>query len=142
MELQPYLFFRGNCEEALDFYKRIFGGEVTQLSRFKDAPPDPEHPRSPADDQRIMHATFTSPDFSFMASDAQPGKEYGEGPISLSIGLSDVKVAQRLFDGLAQGGNVEMPLSDMFWGAKFGMLTDKFGIDWMVNCQLEGASVN
>jgi PhnB protein len=142
MELQPYLFFTGNCEEALNFYKNVFGGEITQISRFKDAPPDPENPVKPEDRERVMHATFTSPDFSFMASDARPGKEYGEGPISLSLGLSDVAVAQRVFDGLAQGGKVEMPLGETFWGAKFGVLTDKFGIDWMVNCQLQGASVN
>lgn len=144
MELQPYLLFTGNCEEALNFYKNIFGGEIAQLSRYKDAPPDdPASPQlRPEDRERVMHATFRSPDFTFMASDARPGKQYGEGPISLSLGLSDVAVAQRIFDGLAQGGTVEMPLEDTFWGAKFGMLTDKFGIDWMVNCQLQGASVN
>lgn len=142
MELQPYLFFSGNCEEALKFYQRIFSGEITQLSRFKEAPPDPDNPTAPEDGERVMHATFKSPDFSFMASDARPGKQYGEGPISLSIGLTDVAIAQRIFDGLAQGGSVEMPLDDTFWGAKFGMLTDKYGIDWMINCQLQGASVN
>jgi PhnB protein len=142
MELQPYLFFTGNCEEALNFYKKVFGGEIRELSRFKEAPPDPDHPVKPEDGERVMHATFKSPDFSFMASDASAGKQYGEGPITLSLGLTDVAAAQRVFDSLAQGGNVEMPLSDMFWGAKFGMLTDKFGIDWMVNCQLQGASVN
>lgn len=70
-----------------------------------------------------------------MASDATPGKSYGEGPISLSLGTNDAAEAQRIFDGLAQGGTVEMPMQDMFWGAKFGMLTDKFGIDWMVSCR-------
>jgi PhnB protein len=139
MQVEPYLFFTGNCEDALNFYKGIFGGEIVQISRFKDMPPDMREESSIGSehDNRIMHATFKSPSLSFMASDGRPGKQYGEGPISLSIGLSDVSEAQHIFDALAQDGNVEMPLADTFWGAKFGMLTDKFGIDWMVNCQLE-----
>ncbi len=72
-----------------------------------------------------------------MASYAQPNKQYGEGPISLSLGTKDVNEAKRLFDALSKGGNAEMPLEKTFWGAMFGMLTDKYGIDWMVNCQLE-----
>jgi PhnB protein len=70
-----------------------------------------------------------------MASDASPGKTYGEGSISLSLGTNDLADAERVFNRLAEGGNVEMPLTDMFWGARFGMLTDKFGIDWMINCR-------
>lgn len=81
-----------------------------------------------------MHATFRSPGVSFMASDASPGKTYGEGPITLSLGTTDLAEAERVFNALAGGGNVEVPMTDMFWGAKFGMLTDKYGIDWMVNC--------
>ena len=143
MEVQPYLFFTGNCEEALNFYKGVFGGEITQISRWKDMPPGSGGPEvTPENGHLIMHSTFTSPAFSFMASDATPGKKYGEGPISLSVGLSDPDQGQRVFDELAKGGTVEMPFSDAFWGAKFGMLTDKYGIDWMINCQLQGASVN
>ena len=83
-----------------------------------------------------MHANFKSPSLSFMASDGRPGKKYAsEGPISLSLGMTDPALAQKIFDALAKGGNVEMPLQDMFWGAKFAMLTDKFGIDWMINCE-------
>ena len=69
-----------------------------------------------------------------MASDATPDKTYGEGPLSLCLGTNDAAEAERVFNRLADGGNVEMPLADMFWGAKFGMLTDRFGIDWMINC--------
>ncbi len=140
MQVEPYLFFTGKCEEALNFYKSVFGGEVEQVSRFKDMPAevradmtiDSKH------DNLIMHATFRSPTFNFMASDARPGKEYGEGPISLSIGTTDEAEATRIFDALAQGGNIEMPMAVTFWSAKFGMLTDKYGIDWMINCRLEG----
>ena len=138
-QLEPYLFFTGNCEEALNFYKKIFGGEITGISRWKEMPADAGGPPvTPETAERVMHANFKSGAVSFMASDASPGKQYGEGAISLSLGLDDPTEAQRLFDGLAQGGSVEMPMQDMFWGAKFGMLTDKFGIDWMVNCQLNG----
>jgi PhnB protein len=83
---------------------------------------------------RVMHANFKSAGVNFMASDATPGKEYGEGQISLSLSTTDLAEAERVFNRLAAGGNVEMPLADMFWGARFGMLTDKFGIDWMINC--------
>jgi PhnB protein len=135
MELEPYLFFSGNCEEALNFYKGIFGGEISDISRFKDMPAGMEGPPTgPEYADKVMHATFKSSSVSFMASDGRPGKRYGEGPISLSLSTRDEAKAQRVFDGLASGGNVEMPMKDMFWGAKFGMLTDKFGIDWMINC--------
>lgn len=135
MQLEPYLFFKGNCEEALNFYKGVFGGEIVGLSRWSDMPKDAAGPEvTPDTADRVMHASFQSPGVSFMASDATPGKTYGEGPISMSLGTNDVAEAERVFNALAEGGLVEMPLADMFWGAKFGMLTDKFGIDWMVNC--------
>jgi len=135
MQLEPYLFFSGNCEAALNFYKGVFGGEISSVSRFKDAQMD--HPTPPDYADKIMHANFKSPTFSFMASDGRPGKQYGEGPISLSLGTSDEAEARRVFDALGRGGNVEMPMEKTFWGALFGTLTDQFGIDWMINCQLE-----
>lgn len=133
MELEPYLFFTGNCEEALNFYRGIFGGEISEISRMKDAPME----TPPGYGDKIMHASFKSPALKFMASDTRPGKTYGEGPISLSLSTKDQNEAKRIFDALSQGANVEMPMEKTFWGALFGMLTDKFGIDWMVNCQLE-----
>ena len=135
MNLEPYLFFGGRCEEALNFYKDVFNGEIEGLSRYKDMPEDAGGPPvTPETEQRVMHANFKSPGVSFMASDASPGKTYGEGPISLSLSTTDLAEAERVFNRLAEGGNVEMPMADMFWGAKFGMLTDRFGIDWMVSC--------
>lgn len=137
MQLEPYLFFTGGkCEEALNFYKGVFNGEIEGLSRWKEMPKDAGGPPvTPETENMVMHANFKSPGVSFMASDATPGKTYGEGSISLSLGTGDVAEAERVFKSLAEGGSVEMPLADMFWGAKFGMLTDKFGIDWMINCQ-------
>jgi PhnB protein len=136
MQLEPYLFFDGKCEEALNFYKAAFGGEVEGISRWSEMPKDAGGPPvTPETANRVMHASFKSAGVSFMASDATPGKIYGEGPISMSISSTDVAEAERVFNYLAAGGNVEMPMADMFWGAKFGMLTDKFGIDWMVSCR-------
>ncbi len=137
MQLEPYLFISdGKCEEALNFYKGVFSGQIEGLSRWKEMPKDAGGPPvTPDTENRVMHASFRAPGVSFMASDASPGKTYGEGPMSLSLGTSDVAEAERVFKSLADGGSVEMPLTDMFWGAKFGMLTDKFGIDWMINCQ-------
>jgi PhnB protein len=141
MQLEPYLFFPGTCEEALNFYKEVFRGEIEGISRMKDMPKDAGGPPvTPENSEKIMHASFKSPGVSFMASDASPGKTYGEGAISLSLGTSDLAEAERVFNGLAAGGNVEMPLADMFWGARFGMLTDKYGIDWMINCMKNGGA--
>jgi PhnB protein len=135
MQLEPYLLFDGKCEEALNFYKEIFGGQIEGLSHWSEMPKDAAGPPvTPETANRVMHANFKGPGFSFMASDATPGKVYGEGPISLSIATTDLAEAERIFGRLADGGNVEMPMADMFWGAKFGMLTDKFGIDWMISC--------
>jgi PhnB protein len=138
MQLEPYLFFDGKCEEALTFYKNVFGGTVEGISRWSEMPKDAGGPPvTPETANRVMHATFKSPGVSFMASDASPGKVYGEGPISLSVATSDLAEAERVFNGLANGGKVEMPMADTFWGAKFGMLSDKYGIDWMVSCRTE-----
>jgi PhnB protein len=140
MQLEPYLFFTGNCEEALNYYKDVFGGEIVELSRHKDAPAEAQTP--PESANLVMHATFKGPGFSFMAGDARPGTTYGEGPMSLSLSLTDQNEGQRIFDALAKGGKVDMPMQDMFWGAKFGMLTDRFGIDWMFNCVTEAQTVS
>lgn len=134
MELAPYIFITGGrCEEALNFYKTVLGGEIKDISRWKDAPADMGMP--PDMGNRVMHSTFSAPGVSFMASDSQPTTTYGDGPISLSVSTDSEAEAKRIFDALSNGGKVEMPLEKAFWGAIFGMLTDKYGIDWMVNCQ-------
>ena len=135
MELEPYLFISGGkCEEALNFYKGVFKGDVTAMSRWKDAPAEMGLPAELG--SRVMNANFKSPGVSFMAADAQPTTQYGMGRISLAIGTSDVAEAQRVWDALAKDGEVEMPMEETFWAAKFGMLTDKYGVDWMINCAL------
>jgi PhnB protein len=132
MELEPYLSFNGNCEEALAFYSEVFGGEVTSLNRFAGSPMAEGLPPEAGD--KIMHANFKSPTLKFMASDNVHQYEPA-GNVSLSLGTKDQDEAKRVFGKLSVGGKVEMPLQDTFWGALFGMVTDKYGIYWLMNCE-------
>lgn len=132
-----YLTFNGNCEEAFNFYKSVFGGEFGWLGRFKDMPPQEGKPLPAGDAEKIMHVSLPiSKETSIMGSDTggewapsfKPGNNF-----SISIN-SDSKVdADNFFGKLSAGGNVVMPMADTFWGSYFGMFTDKFGINWMVS---------
>ena len=131
--LQPYLFFNGRCEEALEFYKRALGAEVIALMRFKDAP-EPHQPGmcAPGSENKVMHASFRVGDNTLMASDGRcEGKPSFEG-FSLSLTVPDVAEAERLFAALGKGGQVQMPLSKTFFSKSFGMVADAFGLSWMV----------
>ncbi len=114
MQLEPYLFFDGKCEEALNFYKDSFWRrDRGYLALERDAESAQGPPVTAETENRVMHANFNGPGFSFMASDATPGKTYGEGPMSLSIATTELAEAERVFNNLAAGGNVEMPLTDV-----------------------------
>ena len=131
MQLEPYVFFYGKCEEAREFYKRAIGGDF-DLSRFEGSPMAEQ---VPADfREKVMHATFKGPGFSFMASDGRPGKQVDPeaGNISLCLATGDEAEGRRVFDALSQGGTVGMALAKAFWGGTFGTVTDRFGIEWMV----------
>jgi PhnB protein len=131
MQLEPYIFFHGTCEEALNFYAACFGGEIVQLSRMSDAPS--EHQVDTAWNNKVMHASFAAGDLKFMASDGRPGTPpHGEDDIALSVATTSVAEGQRVFNALAQGGTIEMPFEAAFWGGKFGQIVDKFGIQWMI----------
>ena len=134
MQLEPYLFFDGRCEEALEFYRRALNAEVTALMRFKDSPdpPPPEKVR-PGSENKIMHAVLRIGDQTIMASDGMcTGKPRFDG-FSLALGVPDVATADRVYAALSDGGKVVMPLGKTFWSPRFGMVTDRFGIQWMVN---------
>jgi PhnB protein len=133
MEIEPYLHFGGTCEEALNFYASVFGGEITSLNRFDGSPLMNELPPEYA--SKIMHANFKAPNgVKFMASDGRPNSTHDHGSrVSLSISTADVAEGERTFRALAEGGKILMDYQKTFWGATFGMLTDKYGIDWMVN---------
>lgn len=133
--IQPYLAFSGNCEEAMNFYKSVFGGEFQSLVRFKDMPSGDPMPGNIG--EKIMHVSLPIGEgTTLMASDSPEGF----GPplttgnnFSLSIHPGNKAEADRLFNGLSAGGKVTQPMMDAPWGAYFGMFTDKFGINWMVN---------
>lgn len=134
MHVQPYLFFNGRCEEAVEFYKQALGAEVTVLMRFKDSPdPPPPGTVPPGSENKVMHANLRIGDTQVMASDGRcSGQPSFEG-FSLSIAVADVAEAERLFSALAEGGQVQMPLTQTFWSPRFGMVTDRFGVGWMIN---------
>jgi PhnB protein len=133
-----YLNFEGNCEEAFNFYKSIFGGEFSYLGRFKDMPPQEGIPPMTAEEgEKIMHVSLPiSKETTLMASDAggEWCAEVTKGNnFSVSISTDSQNEADRLFNGLSAGGQVTMPMEKTFWGSYFGMFTDKFGINWMVS---------
>lgn len=131
-----YLNFNGNCEEAFNFYKSVFGGEFTYIGRFGEMPPSDEFPVSEADKNKVMHVSLPTGSSVLMGSDN--GEQYEStfvkgNNFSVSINADSREEADKLFSGLSAGGQATMPMSDTFWGAYFGMFTDKFGINWMVN---------
>jgi PhnB protein len=133
MKLHPYLNFAGNTEEVLNFYKDALNGEIDMVSRYGESP-------MPVDDdykQKIMHSRLKFGDDNvIMMSDAMKGRPVNVGGnIQLSIGTHDEEKTKKIFDALSAGGTVMMPLAKQFWGATFGMLKDKFGVDWMLNCE-------
>lgn len=139
MNIQPYIFFQGRCEEAIAFYRDTLGAVEVFKSRFKDAPPDPSYTISPESADKIMHATLAIGRTHLMMSDGQGGKdEITHSGFSLSITADDVASGEKSFNALAQGGQVTMPFQKTFWSEGFGMLVDKFGVPWMVNVQHEG----
>lgn len=137
--INPYLTFNGNCEEAFNFYKSVFGGEFPYLGRFKEMPGEYKVPAEQG--EKIMHVSLPIGNGTvLMGSDNS--KEFGEATIignnfSISLNADNEDEAKRLFSALSAGGKVSMPLEKTFWGALFGMFVDKFGIQWMVNYDYE-----
>jgi PhnB protein len=130
-----YLVFNGRCEEALEFYRTAIGAELEGLRRFEDSPePHPPGMVKPGFEKKVMHAEFRIGDSRFMASD-HGGPDMAHSGFSLALIVSTAADADRCFDALAKGGQVRMPLGRTFWSPRFGMLTDRFGIDWMINMQ-------
>lgn len=141
--IQPYLTFDGNCEEAFNFYKSVFGNEFTYIGRFGDMPPQEGQPVIPAEyANRIMHVSLPiHNDFMLFGSDNMDGSCGGSdliigNNISLSLNIDTKGDADKVFAALSAGGTVMMPMGDTFWNAYFGMFTDKFGINWMISVEL------
>lgn len=128
--VEPYLFFKGNCREAMEFYKSVFGGELT-ISTIGEAPKGtPTMPGSKPTD--VMHASLRGGAINLMATDSQMASEHA-AKIELSLGGTDEKQMREIFEKLSEGGEVRMQLKKQFWGDTFGSLRDKYGIDWMMN---------
>lgn len=132
MNVQPYLCFDGRCEEALDFYRRTLGAQVTMLMRFEESPDKDMCPGGAVHGDKIMHSAFRVGGSTIMATDGRnEGKTRFEG-FSLSLDAKDEAEAKRLFDALADGGQVQMPLAKTFFSPCFGMVADRFGVSWMI----------
>jgi PhnB protein len=133
MQVQPYLFFDGRCEEAVEFYRSALGAEVTMLMRFKDSP-EPLEPGMvpPGAGDKVMHVSFRIGETTVLASDGRcEGRPSFQG-FSLSLTVPNEAEAERLFASLAEGGQVQMPLTKTFFSSRFGMIADRYGVSWMI----------
>jgi PhnB protein len=134
MQVEPYLFFDGRCEEAIEFYRRALGAEVTMLMRWKDCPEQPKNKDMipPGSENKVMHARLKIGQAAVMASDGRcTGKPSFQG-FALSISAANAAEADRAFNALADGGQIQMPMGKTFFSPRFGMVADRFGVSWMV----------
>ncbi len=133
MQVDPYLLFNGQCEAAFNFYAQILGGKVEGLTTYADSPMAEHVPPEWRD--KVVHARLTIGDKVIMGSDPPPGQYQKQAGFAMTAGAATPAEAERVFDALAENGTVQMPLQQTFWSPSFGMLTDRFGIPWMVNCE-------
>ncbi len=129
MQVQAYLNFDGRCEEAVEFYKQALGAEVEMLMRFKD---NPECKSAPGTENKVMHTSFRIGETRIMASDCHAAGMPTFQGFSLSIATKKEAETDRIFNALANGGNVQVPLAKTFFSPRFGVVTDKFGVNWMI----------
>lgn len=137
MKLHPYLAFNGTCEEAMTFYKDCLGGEFESLSRFANGPDEMGGVTIPQEmKQQIMHMAWRFGDNVVMASDSFEDVPAG-GQITLTVTVSEPDEVDATFEALSDGGTVKMPPQDTFWGSRFALLVDRYGVHWMIDCALE-----
>jgi PhnB protein len=130
MIVQSYLFFEGRCEEALQFYKKAIGAEVTAMMRNSDSPDQSNTP--PGMENKVLHCNFSVGETQLMASDGMCSGTPKFAGVSLSISVTEASKAERLFAALSEGGQVQLPMHETFFAERFGMVADKFGVSWMV----------
>lgn len=133
MQVNPYIMFGGNCEEALRFYEQTLGAKIDAVMKNTGSPAEEHMPPDWGD--KVLHARFTIDGNVIMASDAPPGHFAQPQGFSLSLSLNDTATGEELFNKLAEGGTLQMPFGPTFWAKGFGMCVDRFGIPWMVNCE-------
>jgi PhnB protein len=134
VQIQPYLFFEGRCEEAIEFYRAKLGAEVTMLMRYKESP----EPCPPANAEKVMHASLRIGDTTVLVSDGRCGDKPSFEGFALSLTVSSDAEAERLFAALGDGGQVQMALATTFFSTRFGMVADRFGVLWIVHVMNEG----
>jgi len=132
-QLNAYLFFNGQCEEAFTFYAKVLGGEIEAMMPHEGTPAAGNVP--PEWRKKIIHARMRVGDTLLMASDAPPDHSEPAKGFKVNIGVDDPKEAERIFKAFSEGGTVQMPIQETFWALRFGMLVDRFGTPWMVNCE-------
>lgn len=132
MQVEPYLFFNGRCEEALEYYRETLGAEITMMVRFKEIPEADAGMVTPENENKIMHSNVRIGQSEFMASDGRCSGETNFEGFSLSIAVPDEAEAERLFGLLSESGAVRMPMEQTFFASRFGAVDDKFGVSWMV----------
>jgi|RhiMethySRZTD1v2_1073278.scaffolds.fasta_scaffold13042_7 PhnB protein len=138
MQVQPYVFFEGRCQEALEFYRRALGAEIMAMMRYKESP-DPGMIQ-PGTEDKVMHAAFRVGDTTVFASDGRASGQPSFQGFALSLTVRDEREADRLFTALVDGGQVIMPLTTTFFSPRFGMTSDRFGVSWMVYVEPQGPS--
>ena len=133
MSVEPYLFFEGRCDEAIEFYKKALGAQVQMVMRYKESPdPPPPGMVPPGSEDKVMHASFTVEGTTVMVSDGGVSGRPNFQGFSLAVNVKKLADTDRYFNALAEGGKVQMPLGKTFWSPRFGMVTDRFGVQWMI----------
>jgi PhnB protein len=132
MRVEPHLLFPGTCEEAFDLYAKVLKGEIVFKMTYGDSPEDMRGPKEWHD--KLIHATLKLDNTNVSGNDAPPAQYQKPQGSQMTVQLEDPKEAERVFAELSAGGQVQMPLTETFWAARFGMFTDRFGIPWMINC--------
>jgi PhnB protein len=134
MQMNPYLFFNGNCEAAFKYYEKVLGGKIEALMTHEGTPAEGQVPAEWR--KKIVHGRMKVGDVLLMASDAPPDRsEGGMKGFSVNLSVDKPAEAERVFHALAQNGTVKMPIGETFWADRFGMLVDQFGTPWMINCE-------
>jgi PhnB protein len=133
MRIHPYLSFKGDCESAFAFYEQCLGGKTGSIFRYEGTPLADNVPADWAD--KVMHASLTLGDQVLMGGDVAPDRYEAPQGFSLSIQITSPAEAERIFRDLASAGTVVVPLAETFWAARFGMVVDRFGIPWLINCE-------
>lgn len=133
MQMSTYLFFDGNCEEAMKFYEKTFSGKISAIMRNSEAPKDIQMPNTSGD--KVMHARLEIGNVVLLASDCPPNMFDKPQGFRVMVGLDKTADGERAFNALSEGGNVQMPFQKTFWAHRFGMVTDRFGTPWMINVE-------